>query len=612
MPTAQVLKTNDYFMSILAVLTIIIALYICFKSLKRERKIKHAYNELEEKYFRLKHKENTITILDETTPGQSHVSNYKEEILTRAKELLQTGSIEAAINLISKAIAHSPKQYQYYEYRGDAYAQLGNTDLAIMDYTEAILLTNKEESFRIFHKRAIIQNNMGNFMGAEANYIQALEILTKQEESHKVPLDDTEVINMLNDYGNFLLRLNKLSEAERIFSIAMDKCHQSSDSNNAQELLAMTLNNSSLLHKKIYQLDKAEDEAKRAHKKYRILAANSPEKHLPDVAMSLNNLANIHADINNLVVAEEEYTEALSIRRQLAEANPDAYLPDVATTLNNLAILHADTNKYADAEEEYTEALITYRQLAKSNPDAFLPYVATTLNNLAILHSDTNKHAAAEEEYTEALSTYRSLAEANPDAFLPDVVMTLNNLANLHAVNNNHAAAEEEYTEALSTYRSLAEANPGTFLPDVATTLNNLASLHADTNNHAAAEEEYTEALSIRRQIARKNPDTFLPDVASTLNNLATLHRDTNNHAAAEKEYSEAQFIRLQLAKTIPNTYQHLVTPSLKNVHSDHYSVEDAVASAIQEGHAVIEETQAKQHEELSEIVRRWREHGGD
>ena len=566
--TSQIDNPEIPFLVILATFSSIIAIYTSIRVFKKDKKTEKEFREL---IHKLNAQEEQISQYEALLKNHTIAFDKKShanhrELFNRGKDLLLAGNTEAAINYFNKAILLNPKHYQYYEYRADAYDQLEETNLALDDYNTAISLTNKENYLRIIHKIAIIQNNMGNLIEAELNYAKALKIYEEQDDTQKVSIDNTEVINMLNDYGNLLLRLNKLSAAERTFSIAIDKCNQILDNDNAQELLAMTLNNISLLHKKLYQLDKAEDEVKQALKKYRILAANSPEKHLPDVAMSLNNLANIHTDTNSYAAAEEDYTEALSIRRQLAKADPDAFLPDVATTLNNLAALHVNTNNHAAAKKEYTEALSIRRKLAKDNPDAFLPDVAMTLNNLAILHRRTDNHTAAEEEYTEALRTYRSLAEANPDAFMPDVAMTLNNLAVLHRITNNHAAAEKEYTEALKILRSLAEANPDAFLPDVAMTLNNLAYLHADTDNHPAAEEEFTESLSIRRKLAEANPDAFLPRVADTLNNLANLHSDTNNHPAAEVEYTETLSIYRKLAEANPDAFLPDVAMTLFNI----------------------------------------------
>ena len=588
----------------ISVITVVATLSLALYSAIRYRKIKRALSDLTNNLEALKNRADFVP-----------ENKDSEELFKAGKNLLSNGDIFAAINTFSEAIIINPEQKQYYECRAEAFRIIGDLKKSQNDYEKALKLSKDcpSHTIRILHKLATLIFDTGNVIAAEHYYEKAYKILNENETIELKASQIEDITKMLNDYGNFLLSLNKLAEAESVFEKTLYVVRHVGDKfYDTRSLKAKTMNNFAKVQRKKWRYDLARTNYEKALKIYRTLAEDEPDKYLDeiaiilnnlgnlstdtkryseavnfynesliilknlsaqnhdiyisDIATTLNNMATLHSDTNNHTEAETEYQEALEIRRQLAEKNPDAFLPDVATTLNNLANLHNDTNKHTEAETEYKEALEIYRQLAEKNPDAFLPDVAMTLNNLANLHRVTNKHTEAEKVYKEALEIRRQLAENNPDAFLPDVATTLNNLAALHYYTNNHTEAETEYQEALKIRRQLAENNPDAFLPDVAMTLNNLANLHSNTNNHTEAEKEYQEALKIRRQLAENNPDAFLPDVATTLNNLAVLHNDTNKHTEAEKEYQEALEIRRQLAENNPDAFQPYVAMTLYNL----------------------------------------------
>ena len=608
---------------ILSSLTAIITIYISLRLLKKEKKSEENYKELSVRLHRqellLNEYEGLLKKHTALYVSKKH-ANHKE-LFDKGRALLQSGNTESAIELFNSAIVLNPTNYLYYESRADAFDQMGNEKQALEDYDRAIELSNKENSIRIIHKKAIIQNYLGNIIEAELNYAKAHKTLMNLDETTEKSIDAKEIINLLNDYGNLLLQLNKMSLAEDIFSTAANKCNSlNKNSNDYQELVAMTQINYALLHKKQYKFVKAKEEVLNALQIYRLLAQESPKDYLPDVALALNNLGNIYQGTREYKKALEMYSEAINIRRGLAEQNPDLYLSSLADSINNKADLLLDINDYSTAETNYHEALAIRRQLAESNPDAYLPDVATTLNNLANLHSDTNQLDKAGEEYNEALSIRRQMADKNPNAFLPNVAQTLNNLAILHFSTNQYKEAKEEYNEALTTYRQLAAKNPDAYLPYVANTLNNLANLHYNTKRNMEAEEEYNEALNTYRQLADKNPDAYLPDVAMALNNLGEVYRITNQLDIAEKEYNEALTIRRQLANMNPVAYMPKIANTLYNIASLYLYKNDlpAAEAAAQESlekyrimanmsHAAFDKDM-KDAEELLERIRKAKE----
>lgn len=275
----------------------------------------------------------------------------------------------------------------------------------------------------------------------------------------------------------------------------------------------------------------------------RELAAEHPEKYLPDVAKTLNNLAALLKDRNELDEAQKKYSEALEIRRKLAQDQPDAHLKNIATLLNNLGTVFFDKTNYVAARENFEEALEIYRKLAKSNEQLYLPHVARILSNLGVIFMTENQPEASLKSFIEALDISRALDKSNPQTYSGEVAMTLNNMAMLRTDLNQREEAWKNYEEALEIYGDLAKNNPQTYLPHVATIFNNLGTLLKDMNQLELAKEDFFAALEILKNLARDNPQTYLPDMAGTLRNIGNLFSILHENDTASKYYQQAEDI---------------------------------------------------------------------
>ncbi|MFE2916734.1 tetratricopeptide repeat protein [Kitasatospora indigofera] len=319
--------------------------------------------------------------------------------------------------------------------------------------------------------------------------------------------------------------------------------------------LTTSLNNLSLHLGEVGRREEGLTAAEEAVAIRRTLAKANPDTHLPSLTSSLNNLAIRLVEVGRREEGLTAIEEAVAIRRSLAEANPDTHLPDLAMFLNNLSVCLGEVGRREEGLTAAEEAVAIRRSLAEADPDTHLPELAQALNNLAIRLGEVGRRGEGLTAVEEAVAIRRTLAEANPDTHLPELAMSLNNLS----VDLGEVGRREEgltaVEETVGLYRTLVEANPAAYLPNLASTLNNLS---VDLGEVGRREEGLTaieEAVAIRRSLAKANPDAYLPDLAQALNNLAIRLGEVGRREEGLTAAEEAVAIRRTLAKANPDAH---------------------------------------------------------
>lgn len=91
-----------------------------------------------------------------------------------ARERLEDGLVNEAIQVASDSIEEFPDNIEAYKNRGYIYRQLEDWESAIIDYTTAISLD--PDNSELYNIRAILHDNLGNDEAADRDYSNAIEI----------------------------------------------------------------------------------------------------------------------------------------------------------------------------------------------------------------------------------------------------------------------------------------------------------------------------------------------------------------------------------------------------------------------------------------------------
>jgi len=161
-------------------------------------------------------------------------------------------------------------------------------------------------------------------------------------------------LDVLDRYGQALLRTGRLSEAELVFRTILSIWRsQHSDPLNLDTL--SLINNLALVLQFQGKLAEAEPMLRETLAERRQLLGNSH----PHTLHSINNLASLCRAQGKLTEAEPLSREALAERRQVLGSSH----PDTLTSIGNLALLLRQQGKLAEAEPLFREALDRARQV---------------------------------------------------------------------------------------------------------------------------------------------------------------------------------------------------------------------------------------------------------
>lgn len=234
----------------------------------------------------------------------------------------------------------------------------------------------------------------------------------------------------------------------------------------------------------------------------------------------------LHREQDRLDDARRAWSEALVLFRRLAAQQPDRFLPEVASVLNDLGNLALDTREVAAAHEAYSEANEIYRGLATADPSAYAARWAALRSNLGIMASLEGDAEAARRWLGEALESQRRLARTHAPTARADLARSCFNLGLLEHRRRRSSAALAAYSEALALYRTLAEDQPTTYSADLGDTLANLGILFRDQGRLVEAARHLREALAAYRIVALDRPDRFGPTLERLARRLQQLESE--------------------------------------------------------------------------------------
>lgn len=263
--------------------------------------------------------------------------------------------------------------------------------------------------------------------------------------------------------------------------------------------------------------------AQQAANLFRVLDAQKPTIHTPDLAASLDNLALRLAENGQQHEALITAQDATDLYQTLPVDHLSSYTSDLAVSLNNLALRLAEDKQQDEALNAAQKATALYCNLANEDSEAYEYNYATSLNNLATYLAEDGQRDEALRTARNAVSICRKLFIRNQVAYAPKLAMSLNNLAIYLSQVGQRKEALKIAHEATNLYLDLAAQSPATYRPDLAKSLH-ILSLRLDENGQRnEALKTAQEAVNLYRDLSRSDPHTFGRDFIRCLNTYADI-----------------------------------------------------------------------------------------
>ena len=414
--------------------------------------------------------------------------DLKQIQISSAIDLFSKGEINQALDAVQGLLKDYPNEPVLFNIKGACYADLGQLDVAVTNYKEAITIKpdyakahfnlagslydlgqlkaaveSYKETLEIEPGYAEAYNNLGNVFqelkqanSAVQSYKKALEIkpdyvaaqyslgntfmelgqLEEAVKSYKAALKlKPDFAGAYNKLGSSLLELDQLDESVRSYEAALK--HKPD--------YVEAINNLGIAFYKLQQIDDAMKYYKRA------LALD------PDFADAHNNIGIVYLDLGQLDEAAQSYKAALKLKPEFVEAH------------YNLGVVLQDLGQIEDAIESYKDVIAIDIGFFKAH------------NNLGVALLDL-------DQFDEAVKSYKAALELKPD-----YVEAINNLGiaffKLHQLDD----AVKCYERALVLDPVSADAH------------NNIGAVHLERGQLDEAVNSYRTALEIKPDFFEAN-----------------------------------------------------------------------------------------------------------
>ncbi len=447
--------------------------------------------------------------------------NYRLEVRSLEKEA-KSGNYEVKVNEQRASVVQDIDKVAGFKAFGEAMlleseGKPENGKLVISKYKEAIEKLDKANE--LITKANAIDNlarfyeNKGDYINAEALYVQALEINKKMlGENH------FNTAGSMNNLAEIYYRNIDYIKAEDFYLQALEMFRAILGENHRET--ARSISGLADLYTAKGDYDKAEllyIQALEIHKK--VLGDNHP-----DTATSINNLASLYHSKADYNKAEPLYIQALEIRKKILGDNH----PETAISINNLATIYRSKGNYDKAELLYIQAIETLKKsLGDSNPKT-----VSLISNLATLYSQTGEYTKSEPLLIQTLAIRRKvLGDSHPET-----AISIDSLGSLYHSKGDYDKAEPLYIQALEIRKKILGDNH----PETAISINNLANNYERKKDHNNAEFLYIQALGIFRKMLGDNH----PETANSINNLAAVYQNKGDYDKALPLYTQALEIR--------------------------------------------------------------------
>ena len=340
--------------------------------------------------------------------------DLKQIQISSAIDLFSKGEINQALDAVQGLLKDYPNEPVLFNIKGACYADLGQLDVAITNYKEAI--TIKPDYAKAHFNLAGSLHDLGQLETAVQSYQKALEIDASYTEAYnnlgnvyqELKQFDSAVqsyqkaLEIKPDYvaaqyslGNTFMELGQLEEAVKSYKAALK----------LKPDFVEAINNLGITFFKLYQLDDAIRSYERA------IALD------PDFADAHNNIGIVFSELGQLDEAIMSYKAAITLQFDYAEAH------------YNLGLIFHDLKRLDEATQSYKTAI------------AFQSDYADAHYNLGILYHDVG-------QLKMAIDSIKMAIKINPEN------------ADTHKYLGNTFQSNGQIDEAIKCYEKALSINP--------------------------------------------------------------------------------------------------------------------------------------------------------
>ncbi|GAA4674803.1 tetratricopeptide repeat protein [Phytohabitans rumicis] len=147
------------------------------------------------------------------------------------------------------------------------------------------------------------------------------------------------------------------------------------------------------------------------------------------LALSLHNLAHSLRDVGREDEALTAIHEAVERYRRLATEHPDAHLPGLAASLDVMVRLLVSGGAHEDAAVVLDESVLAYGRLARTRGEAFRPKLAAAYEARSECHTELGRQQEALYDIEGAVMIYEQLAGVQPEEYGAKLTRSLTNKA---------------------------------------------------------------------------------------------------------------------------------------------------------------------------------------
>jgi len=357
--------------------------------------------------------------------------DLKQNQINSAIELFSNGEINQALEAVQDLFKEYPNEPVLFNIRGACFANLGQLDIAVKNYKEAISI--KPDYAKAHFNLAGSLYDLGQLKAAVESYKETLEIepgyaeaynnlgnvFQELKQANSAVQSYKKALEIKPDYvaaqyslGNTFMELGQLDEAVKSYKAAIK----------LKPDFVEAINNLGITFFKLHQLD----DAMKSYEKALILD--------PDFADSHNNIGIVFSELGQLDQAVKSYKAALKLKPEFAESH------------YNLGAAFQDL-------EHLDEAVLSYKAAILLQPD-----YADAHYNLGILYHDIGQLEMAIKSLGVAISIKPENAEA-------------------HKYLGNTLQTNGQVDEAIKCYEKALSINPE----------------HADAHRNLSTVKKYTQ-----------------------------------------------------------------------------------------------------------------------
>ena len=407
--------------------------------------------------------------------------DLKQIQISSAIDLFSNGEINQALDAVQDLFKDYPNESLLFNIRGACYAGLGQLDVAIKNYEDAIAI--KPDYAKAHFNLAGSLHDLGQMDAAVQSYEKTIEIEPDYAEAH-------------NNLGNVFQELEQGDAAVQSYKKALEI---KPDYIAAQYSLGISLQD-------LGQLDEAVKSYKKAL------------KIKPDFVEAQYSLGISLQDLGQLEAAIKCYEIVLAIK------------PDFADAFNNLGVAYLNLEQLDDAVRSYKAAL------------KLKPEFVEAINNLGIAFYNLNKLEDAIKSYEKAIAIQPDFVKAHNN--LGNALMELDQLNEAAKSYKTALKIQPDFVEAHNnlgiTFFKLHQLDDAmkcygdalVFNPDFADAHNNIGTVFLERGQLDEAVKSFNLAIKLK------------PNYLEANNNMGTAFNKLHQTHSAIEYYERAIVIK--------------------------------------------------------------------